>query len=161
MKKILTLLTGIVFLITILIAGGCKSAGDNDQPILLRGEVTIYLMEAFEKNGKKHLRMYDSNNPDIIVVDTLETLVKPGTKVIWVALDESGIEKLKKIGPKQRGDIIRKDAAGFLYTLFTKKKKLKIPDNAPIPSEREKYDIKFKYKDGKTWTIDPYLKIPR
>jgi hypothetical protein len=117
-------------------------------------------VEAFEEGGKMHLKMYDSNNPDI-VVDTLETLVEPGTTVFWVALDDSGIRKLKKISPKNGPDkIITGNASGFLYTLFTGKKKLKIPDNAPKPSDREKYDIKFKDTDGETWTIDPYLKIP-
>ena len=162
MKKNLTFLTGIVFLITILVAGGCESETEDDPKVPLRGEVTIYLMKAFEDDSGKHLKMYDSNYPDSIVVDTLETLVEPGTKVFWVVLNDSGIKKLKKISPKDGpGKIITGDATGFLYTLFTKKKKLNIPDNAPKPCEREGYDIMFKYKDGKTWKIDPYLKIPR
>jgi len=161
MKKNLTFLTGIVFLITILVAGGCESETEDDPKVPLRGEVTIYLMKAFEDDSGKHLKMYDSNYPDSIVVDTLETLVEPGTKVFWVVLNDSGIKKLKKISPKDgNGNIMHRDASGFFYTLFTGKKKHIVPNNAPKPSDKEEYLIKFKYKDNKTKTVDPYLKIP-
>lgn len=153
MKKILTLPTVLVFLITILFAGGCSS----DEPKNSK-EVYIYLMKAFEQNGKMHLKLYDSNDPDSVVVDTLVTDVQPGTKVIWMLVEDSGIKKLKKIGPKKAGIILDNDAKRIL---FTKKLKLKIPDDAPIPGEREKYDIVFVDKDGNTWPIDPYLRIPR
>ena len=187
MKKILTHLTGIVFLITILIAAGCNSATENDsqtftdptvptdQTVLTDptdptdqrvpeevDTVTICLGEAFEDNDGKHLRMYDSHYPDNIIVDNLETFVWPGTVVIWEVLDGSGIRKLKKISPKNgNGNIMHRDASGFFYTLFTGKKKFKVLEDAPRPSEREEYLIKFKYKDNKTKTVDPYLKIPR
>ena len=180
MKKNLTFLTGIVFVITILIAGACGSAPENDSqtfadpavetdPIVQTvpeevDTVIIYLVEAFEENGTKHLRMYDSHYPENRVVDNLETFVWPGTVVIWVALNDSGIKKLKKISPKDSNsnrNIMHKDAAGFFYTLFTGKKKHIVPDNAPRPSEIEGYLIKFKHEDGGSpWEIDPYLKIP-
>jgi hypothetical protein len=154
MKKILTLLTGIVFLIAILIAGACRS----DEP---KGpkEVYIYLMKASEQNGTMHLKMYDSNDTTIVIVDTLVTDVQPGTKVIWTFVKDSGIKKVEKIGPKNGSGnkIIKRDATRIL---FTKKFKLKIPKDAPIPSEREKYDIVFVDKGGNTWKIDPYLRIP-
>ena len=174
MKKILTHLTGIVFLITILIAGGCGSATENDSqtftdptvpkvPTVTTDQtvpdevdtVTIYLVKAFEENGKKHLKMFDSNDPNIVVVDTLlVTDVKPGTKVIWTFLEGSGIEKLKKIGPEKTDAIIIRDAKKIL---FKKDFQLKIPNSAK-PGQ-EKYDIVFEDEDGNTVPIDPYLRI--
>ena len=151
MKKILTLLAGIVFLITILLAGACSSARDNDFK-----RVIIYL-QAHETNGEKHLKMYDSNDKTIVVDDTLHTEVRPGTIVIWKLVKDSGIEKAEKIGPKKAGKIIIKDAT---RVLFTKKFKLKIPKKAPYNTE-EKYDIDFLDKDSKPHSIDPYLKIPK
>lgn len=179
MKKNLAHLTGIVFLITILIAGSCSSAPENDSqtftdqtvPTIQTDQtvpeevdtVTIYLVEAFEEKGSIHLRMYDSNDPGNIVVDNLETFVWPGTVVIWKVLDNSGIRKLKKISPKKgNGNILHRDATGFFYTLFTGKKKHIVPDNAPRPSVKEGYLIKFRHDEGGSpWEIDPYLKIPR
>ena len=155
MKKILTHLTGIVFLITILAAGGCNPEGNNDKPTRDLKKVTIYLMIAFEENGVKHLKMFDSNDPNNVVVDTLlVTDVKPGTKVIWTFLEGSGIEKLKKIGPKKYDKIIIRDAKKIL---FKKDFKLKIPRSAK-PGQ-EKYDIEFEDEDGNTVPIDPYLRI--
>ena len=160
MKKILTLLTGIVLLITVLAVGGCKSATTNDDSNRSNDskdlkKVTIYLMIAFEENGKKHLKMFDSNDPNIVVVDTLlVTDVKPGTKVIWTFLEGSGIEKLKKIGPEKTDAIIIRDAKKIL---FKKDFQLKIPNSAK-PGQ-EKYDIVFEDEDGNTVPIDPYLRI--
>ena len=148
MKKNLTFLTGIVLLITFLVSGACNSAKENDFK-----RVIIYL-QAHETNGGKHLKMYDSNDKTIVVVDTLHTEVRPGTKVIWKLVKDSGIEKVEKIGPKNPGEIIIKDATRIL---FTKKFKLKIPKKAT--SGEEKYDIKFKDMDGNTVPIDPYLRI--
>jgi len=151
MKKILILLTGIVFIITILVAGACSPAKNNDFK-----RVIIYL-QAHETNGEKHLKMYDSNGTTIVVVDTLHTEVRPGTKVIWKLVKDSGIKKAEKIGPKNQGKIIINDATRIL---FTKRFKLKIPKNAPWNTE-EKYDIDFLDKDSKPHSIDPYLKIPK
>ena len=156
MKKILILLTGIVFVITILAAGGCSPASNHDPSKGLE-EVTIYL-KVDEKDGEMRLKMYDSNKPDSIVVDDLYTDVKDSTKVIWALADQSGIRRIKKIGPKKPGgQIIIEDASGIF---LTKKKKLKIPDNQ-TPGNEEAYYIKFKDTDGNTWTIDPYLRIPK
>ena len=73
MKKILTHLTGIVLLVAILFAGACNPGRDNDFK-----RVIIYL-QAHEIGGEMHLKMYDSNDPTIVVVDTLQTEVRPGT----------------------------------------------------------------------------------
>ena len=156
MKKILTVPIVIVFLITILVTGGCKSAGDTDQPKGLE-EVTIYL-QAHEIDEEMHLKMYDSNDTTIVVVDTLHTYVQDSTLVIWTLADDSGIRKIKKISPKEgKGKIIPGDATGFLSP---KKKKLKIPDNQK-PDTEEGYYIIFRDTNGKKHKIDPYLKIPR
>ena len=151
MKKKLLLLTGIAFSLAILAAGGCSnSEGPKDT-----SEVYIYL-KVIDINGEKHLQMFDSNDRNIVVIDTLHTQVQAGTKVFWALAESSGISSIKKIGPKNpNGNIIPGDASGVI---FTKKKKLKIPKNAK--SGEEGYYIKFKDEDGKTTTIDPYLKIP-
>jgi len=84
MKKILTFLTGIVFLITILIVGSCKKDANPDDKnqkeairTLVEGDtidnpkrVKIYVKDTLI-DGNMHLKMYDSNEPDTVVVDTL------------------------------------------------------------------------------------------
>ena len=157
MKKILSLPTVIVFLITFLVAGGCGSPLERDNCVIKNTKrVKIYL-KAIVQNGEKHLQMYDSNDTTKLVVDDLETCVMPGMKVIWKRAKNSGIKKITKIGPKNAGKIIIKDAT---RVLFTKKFKLKIPKKAPYNTE-EKYDIDFLDKDSKPHSIDPYLKIPK
>ena len=157
MKKILTHLTGIVFLITILVAGGCSPEGNNGALTKGPKKVTIKL-KVKKRNGKKHLKMYDSNKPDNKVVDSLETLVMPGDTVVWEPRRFLGrIKKIEKIGPESEGDIINIDAEQIPGT---NNFRLIIPNDAPIPSEREKYDIIFKDRHDSTHTIDPYLRIP-
>jgi hypothetical protein len=151
MKKNLILLTGIVFLITILAAGGCKKA----VPHPAKGpKKVIITMEAIKVSGKKHLAMYDSNNPGI-VVDNLETLVNPGDTVVWVIISSWKLKKLEKIGPKTYGEIIKKDAKPIPGT---KNYTLIIPTKAPRDST-EKYDIECKGWVGKAWPIDPYIRV--
>ena len=154
MKKNLTFLTGIVFLITILVAGACKPA----VPPPAKGPKEVKIKLKVKKiDGEKHLKMYDSNKRSIKVVDTLETLVMPGDTVVWEPRRFLGrIKKIEKISPETEGDIINKDAE---LIPGTKNFRLIIPVDAPIPSEREKYDIEFEDKSGETWTIDPYLRI--
>jgi len=151
MKKILTLPKAIVLLIAILLTGGCAKPQSLDKDV-----VEIYL-RVVEINGAKHLQLYDSNDTTHVVVDTLTTDVWPKDKVYWVPLDGGGVEQLKKISPKKPGKIIKRDAEKVPKS---KKFKLKIPRKAPIPSPKEKYDIVFIDKDGNTWPIDPYLRIP-
>ena len=92
MKKYLVLLTGIVFLFTILIAGGCKQA----VPHPVKGPKTVTItLKAVKIDGKKHLEMYDSNNPDLIVVDGLETTVNPGDTVVWEIISGWKLKKLE------------------------------------------------------------------
>ena len=165
MKKILTHLTGIVFLFAILIAGGCSQ--DSGSRPIGNNKVEIYC-KAFVENGVLKFEMSDSKDDTKVVAKLTKddnkklvanhiTNVEPGNKVIWIWTDDSVIKKFVKIGPPIPGEIITGNAKRIL---FSKKLKLKIPRNAPIPSEKEKYDIEFKDKDGKLHKIDPYLKIP-
>ena len=160
MKKILALLTGIVLSITILVAGGCNNSPEpvglnQDETIKDSTKVTIYL-KAVE--GEKHLLIYDSNDPDNAVVDTLTTLVVPGMKVVWRRADDSGIKSIKKVGPSERGEIMTEDASTIL---LYKRLRYRIPDDEIEGDSLQKYEIVIKDKDGNEWDpIDPYLKIP-
>lgn len=157
MKKIHSLLTGIVLVIAILLAGGFKPATGNEDandPENLK-KVEIYC-KAYEKNGVMHFEMYDSNNPNV-KGDNITTDVMPGGKVTWIWTPDSEIQEFVKIHPKKAGPIMTGNAA---KVPGTKKFQLKIPKKAKIPSPKEKYDIVFKDKDGNDYPIDPYLRIP-
>ena len=161
MKKFLILLTGIVFLTTALVAGGCSS---TDDPGLLEDldKVEIYC-EIVETGGAMHFIIYDSNDTIDVVINPanskvdadLETIVEGKTKVTWIWTDHSEIDKFVKIGPiHPNGKIIPGNAK---RVPFTNKLRLKIPKDATTGSEE--YDIQFVDTDGDTVTIDPYLKI--
>lgn len=153
MKKILILLAGIVFLTTISVAAGCNPA--DPPPTKGPKKVKIYL-KAHEVNGEMHLKMYDSKDSTIVVIDTLHTDVEPGTVVTWKRAKDSGIKKIEKIGPKTPGKIMNSDAESIP---LTKQFKFQIPNNAP-PNTEDKYDIVITDREGKTWPpIDPYLRI--
>lgn len=153
MKKILTHLTGIVLLITILVAAGCSPAA---APLEKGPEKVIITLKAVKIKGVKHLEMYDSNNPDIIVVDALETLVYPGDTVVWEIISSWRLKKVLRIGGETPGMIIDKDAEPINGT---KSFMFIIPVNAPYDTVA-KYDINCKGWIGKAWPIDPYLRIP-
>ena len=170
MKKNLILLTGIVFLITVLAAVGCSNDDESDRSkqqaviktLIEEGtidnpkRVRIYVKDTLME-GNMHLLMYDSNDPDKKVIDTLYTLVLPGMKVIWKIDPLSRIERINKIGPStDNRNIFHEDAS---ERLFHRGLKLRLEDG--IEGPEEKYDIEIIDTDGKTWpTIDPYLKIP-
>ncbi len=159
MKKNLTFLTGIVFLITILAASGCskgKSIELNDVVIIKDStKVKIHLKDTLI-DGEKHLVMYDSNDPENVAVDSLYTWVAHGMKVIWKFDRQSGIKRIHKIGSsKEARDIFKEDARKrFLCKSF----KLKIPADAKWESTEE-YDIEYEVKDGNIYKIDPYLRV--
>ena len=158
MKKNLTFLTGIVLLITVLVAGGFSPAGDDDSS--KDSKTVIIYLKAIEKEdgGDMYLEMYDSNDESAVADSLHSAVVEPGTKVIWKLVVDSGIKKVKKIGPKNKGVVIPKNARRFLC-LFGNKR-LKIPDTAPWDTT-EKYFIEFKDTDGKIWHRGPYLRLPR
>ncbi len=157
MKKILTLLTGIVLLIAILIAGACSS----DKVPQARDDLSIVkiYVKATKINDENHLLMYDSNNYKIRVVDDLVTDVKDNTQVFWMLADSSGLKKIMKIRPKDPvGNIITKKATGIW--LFNNYKKYIVPDKQ-TPDDKDRYYIKVKDMNGEKWEIDPYLRIRR
>jgi len=161
MKKNLLLLTGIVFLITVLAAGGCNKGkmpiGSTPKDFIKDStKVKIYL-KAIKIEGEIHLKMYDSNKRRHKVVDTLETFVPPGSTVIWKRTWFSGIKKIEKIGSTSGdGNIFKEDAQPIPNS---KRFKLEIPKNVS-PGEVEEYDIEFLDKDSNPQSIDPYLRIP-
>lgn len=156
MKKILTLLAGIVLVTTILVAAGCKSAVAPPPDPDDLSEVIIYLKDTLIE-GDHHLVMYDSHNPDSTVIDNLTTDVDPRATVIWTLVENSGISDILAIVPLKRGKIMNKGAARISNT---KEFKHKVPRNAPKPSKEEKYLILYKDMDGLPHLIDPQLKIP-
>jgi hypothetical protein len=164
MKKILTHLTGIVFLIAILAAGGCDAATTEDdpgKPIKYPDEVTIFL-KAYEDGDNMRLLMYDSTNDTLKEAEIHTVDVGPGTKVIWRRANDSNIKSIKKVGPKlEKGPIFPGDATTIL---LNKRRRITVPTNTPVPEEEaedifEQYIIIFKDKNNDEWPIDPYLRI--
>ena len=165
MKKNLTFLTGIVFLITILVAGGCnqgtKQNGSTDKEDVMPtfnndSTVEVYLKATEHNDGRKHLQMYngkDSLNP---VIDSLTTVAPPGFTVVWKKAHQSGIKKVDNIRPIEDDGKIFRNGVNEIGVMSLHS--LKIPINAD--SGTVKYEIVFTDKDDETWCIDPYLKIP-
>ena len=156
MKKAYFLLTGIVFIITMLIASGSSPIVDPDKPIENIKKVEIFL-KVFIKDGEKHLEMYDSNNPDNIVIDDLYTVVEPGTKVVWRRAKDSGIRSIRKVNPIDPGEIFTRDARTIL---LYKRFRTRIPEGEIKRDKKEKYIIVFlDKKDKEEIPIDPYLRV--
>ena len=161
MKKILTHLTVIVFLIAILIAGGCKSAtaqddsNDTKEPL---EKVTIYVMLFEDENGEKHLKLSEFDNPDSMVIDSLHvTDVDPGTKVVWMRATDSGIKKFERIFPVNPGEILPEEATTIL---FHKRYRARVPDKEIEPNTKQEYLINYVPKgENGVMTSDPYLRI--
>lgn len=163
MKKKLTLLIGTVVVIAILIACDSIPEINNDKQLVTWEEldtVTIYL-RAIEIEGEKRLQMYDSNYPDSLAVDSLETYVRDSTVVYWVLAPSSGLKKIIWVKPDDSGgnigNIMPGDATG--WWLFTKYKKHVVPDGQ-VYNATQKYKIKVKDENNDKWIIDPLLKIP-
>lgn len=156
MKKAIFYLTGIVFIITILIASASTPAVDPDKPSENLKKVEIFL-KVYLKDGEKHLEMYDSNNPDNRVIDDLHTVVDPGTKVVWRRAKDSGISSIRKVSPIDPGEIFTGDARTIL---LNKRFRTRIPEGELKRDKEEKYIIIFKDKKEKEETpIDPYLRV--
>jgi len=151
MKKIITLSTGIVFLATILITGGCTRANGQSRAFV-QEKATIYL-RSIEINGEKHLAMFDTNGN--LVTDSLRTDVKAGGNVFWELDRASGIKKIERIySPK--GKIIFKEDAK--KQVIGKGFKLKVPDGLARGTEEE-YTIEYIDQDNSKVKIDPYIRI--
>lgn len=170
MKKNLTLLTGIVILFTIMIAGACKTTvKENDSPegtdsntkgsfiVLSDPNVTIYLNKIVEIDGKMHLEMYDSKDTTKVKIDSLITEVHRGDIIHWKTVKGSGIKKIHDIRPVREG--------GTIFPIQAQTDSLRaafqtiIPKTAK-PGTTEKYEIVFKDNNDDSWCIDPHLRIP-
>ena len=164
MKKNLTHLTGIVFLITILVAGSCrngkkqndstKEANNTAEVVEDSTEVRVYLKDIL-LNGSMHLEMYNEKDSLNKKVDSLYTDVQPGYTVIFKKAHKSNVNEVIDI------HLVEEDVKIFsvgdredrgLYVL-------EIDTNAIF--DTVKYEIEFTVKGDPTiHTIDPYLRMP-
>jgi hypothetical protein len=178
MKKTLTFLTGIVFLIAILVAVGCKevkmqvTTEDNDEtlteselpPAILADDSTVTVVVYDKMIGCfKHLIMENVTDTGRSkkVIDTLTTIVRPGYTVIWVKHDSAKLKKVHHVrildsSPWSTSDtclagtVIEADAGNYI--------KFDIPLDAD--TGKVKYEVIFEDKDKNFWYIDPHLRIP-
>lgn len=181
MKKILTLLTGIVFLITILVAGGCTSTAEKNTEAtpedtrsdldfaldILNGDSTkvfVYLKDTL-KDGRKHLEMHNvkhTGEQGKKVIDTLTTVVYPKYTVFWRKTSDSEIQRilLVRIVDSEPWDLKDTCFVGVESEEAEERgiTKFVIPSTADTGTV--KYEIIFKDRDKKIWCIDPHLKIP-
>jgi hypothetical protein len=157
MKKLLTILTGIVFLTAILVVFGCPTAAQG--PIKIDLKIT-------EINGEKHFTMEDDlGSIDVPLIetdrDTIEvvfyTAVQEGRKVQWRRSPSSGIRQINKIVPVTGNRKIFKEDPKIQR--FSKGWELQI--NWELTSrDKDQYIIEFIDKEErKIWIIDPYLRV--
>lgn len=168
MKKNLILLTGIVFLMAVLAASGCKQGSTptngNDTttayPFFMPPSHDSTIVDIFLKDTvigeEMHLLMSDSRKPHNAVIDSLITIVYPGDTVNFYRGQNSKVKEVTKVElvlpifPIHSEDI-RVDH--LLYTL--------IIDTIAPGDTIAKYGIWFVVKpDSTIYDIDPYLRIP-
>lgn len=149
MKKIISLSSAILILVILLVSwGGCNSAIGQDPK-----EVTIHLQAVIKEDGKKHLKLSDSNGN--CATDHLITSVAPGTTIIWKLKKFSKIETIVRIySPVDKKVIFIEDAIDTGNNIF----KLKVPEGLEHGT-MEEYNIIFIYNDGLKVEIDPYIRI--
>jgi len=156
MKKILPLLTGIVFFIAILFAGGCSTPDDPDNSTKYPDKVTIYLKTDGEGLDLK-LLMSDSRDGTGTDANQHVADVGPDTRVVWRRATSSGIKKFTRIGPAEEGKIFPEDASTIL---FHKRYRHRVPDKEIAPGSQQKYDIRYVPKGtDEEKSVDPYLRI--
>jgi len=164
MKKNLTLLTGIAFVIAILIAGGCgdrkkqndsTTAGVAPLAVVADSTVEIYLKEVLI-DEEMHLEMSDSRKPECPVIDNLMTVVYPENTVIFMNAKHGRIDEVLEVRLVEVGDTIFSTSETRVPELY------RLEIDPEVDPDTIKYLIKFRVKqDTTTWTIDPYLRIPR
>jgi len=177
MKKNLTFLTGIVFVIAIVIVGSCNSTvktdgaekSNNDLLDSLRlASKNIYITckAVVAEDGSLQFTMADKDDIVVATPDpedpykffaALITEVKAKKRVIWQWAKSSQVEEFLVISPKETGGNIMPGDAEPLEKESRKKFKYDIPDTEE--EGQEKYIIQFIWEDD-TVTIDPYLEIP-
>ena len=177
MKKIHTHLTGIAFLIAIVIVGSCNSTVKPDEAeksnndlldslLLASKKINITCKAVEAEDGSLQFIMSDKDDIIVATIDPedslkfvaeLKTEVKAKKRVIWQWAKSSQVEEFLVISPKETGGNIMPGDAEPLEKESRKKFKYDIPDDAK--EGEEKYIIQFIWKDD-TVTIDPYLEIP-
>ena len=157
MKKLHTILAGIVFLITILAAGACKKKPEQMGEVAAANDTAVVLfLKDRSIHGSMHLEMSDSRKPDCVVIDNLETEVFPGDSVIFRHAKKSNIDEVIDISLEIEDVKIFSESDSKVSYLY-----LLIIDSLAPTDTIIKYDIVFKVKhDTTTYTIDPYLRIP-
>jgi hypothetical protein len=156
MKNLFRLSTGIVFIVSILVTVGCYSQETSPTDIPGNSKVKIYIrLHVDQISGEKYLEMCDPQN--FWVKDSLlETYVKPGDKVKWILVPESGIKEILEIKGLD-GKIFKKNPSKIF---LSKNFKFIIPDDVE-PGEKEEYYIRFKiYGDNSEYKTDPMLRVP-
>jgi len=179
MKKILTHLTGIAFVIAILVAGSCqrdfkqKTGGgalpETDTttsehfPEILVNEMNKGISLKDTLIGCKiHLLMQnvDQNGPKgKKVVDSLITVVYRGDIIHWTKEKDCNIQKIHhiRIIPALNWDPSDTCIVAGEDMLYRGAFKLEIPETADTGTF--KYEIIFEDKNKEFWCIDPYLRI--
>jgi len=152
MKNSFTLSMGIVFLITILSAKGCKPAKEN-RPSDEFKKVTITLNKTVKIHAKNHIEMSDPKNSNVID-SLLKTGVQRGTTILWKIKRSSGIKKIDSIYPKTENHNIFKEnpSKKFLSKTF----KFVVPADA---TREEEYAIDYILEDNIKDSTDPYIRI--
>lgn len=113
--------------------------------------IRIYL-RSIEQGDRFRLAMFDTNRNGAI--DDLITVVHPGDTVVWKPDLKSGIKAIKQISAKTtKGTIFGKDP---VKKLFCRHFVLHIPKDA---RGEEAYLIEYVLCNGKTLTLDPYIRI--
>jgi hypothetical protein len=114
------------------------------------------LVRAIKRGPNDHLAMVDSKRQGNI--DALITEAKPGETISWSLDSFSGIDHIEKIYTRAHNPRIFRTHIDYPGP-FT----LHIPERANIGLTRpykEKYFIKCRLTEGRSITIDPFIKIP-
>jgi hypothetical protein len=179
MKKTLTFLTGIVFLIAILVAVGCKAVKmqvtteDNEEtiteselpPAILADDSTVTVVVYDTMIGcRKHLVMQNvmPDERSKKVVDTLTTVVRRGFTVVWVKVNGSELRKVHQVRIMDSSPWNTSDSclAGEEEIVAASRSYIKFVIPLDANPGTVKYEVIFEDKDKNYWYIDPHLKIP-
>lgn len=151
MKKILIFSAGILLLVAIVIAAVyiCKANRNNG-----RGpKGATILIKAVIVDGKKHLRLCDSNGNK--ATDHLITCVEAGSEIKWKLRTISNIDSIVRIySTEDKREIFKTDPKEGPDNVFT----LIVPKNV-AGGKMEEYKIIFIHNDGEKVEIDPYIRI--
>jgi len=161
MKNLFRLSTGIVFIISILIAVGCgPKRGNKEEPVTIEETVTIedtvfIFITYYEINGEIHLKMFDSKGN--WAIDNLTTYVMPENRVIWKLDTLCGFKDFIHIKGIPNGNIFKGVVLKPDREQTGKQLKLYLKNDI---KGKEEYEIKVKMKNNDEYTLDPMLRVP-